>query len=61
MIKKQGKLRKFSKYKIQRPNLETLVLALYCYCRENIKYELRSKHLFQRTQTHSGCKKPQPG
>ena len=49
MILKQGKLRKFSKYKIQRLNLETLVLALYCYCRENIKYELRSKHLFKWT------------
>ena len=29
---------------------ETLVLAMHCYCGDNVKYQLLSKHMFQRKQ-----------
>ena len=31
-----------------------LVLALNCYCGDNVKYELLSKHLLQGKQQHGG-------
>ena len=34
----------------------SLLLALYCYCRENVKYGPFSKHFLQRTQEHDGWK-----
>ena len=33
-----------------------LMLALNCYCRDNVKYGPLSKHFFQRTQQHGGWK-----
>ena len=35
------------KYSMQYFYFETLVLALYCYCGDNVKYGLLSKHLFK--------------
>ena len=31
-----------------------LVLPLYCYCGDNVKYGLLSKHLFQRKRQYGG-------
>ena len=31
-----------------------LVLALHCYCGDNVKYGLLSKHLLQRKQQYDG-------
>ena len=31
-------LRKFNQYKIQQTFFETLILALHCYCGDNVKY-----------------------
>ena len=42
------------KNNIGQPNFETLVLALYCYCGDNVKYALLSKTSFQRKQQHGG-------
>ena len=33
-----------------------LVLALYCYCRDDVKYGLLSRHLFQRKWQYGGWK-----
>ena len=42
-------LRKFNKYDdITELHFGTFVLALYCYCREKVKYRLLLKRLFQR-------------
>ena len=35
---------------------ETLVLALHCYCGDNVKYGLLSKHLLQRKLQYGGWK-----
>ena len=42
------------KNNIGQPNFETLVLALCCYCGDNVKYGVLSKILFQRKQQHGG-------
>ena len=34
----------------------TLILALYCCCRDDVKYGLFSKNFFQRRQQYGGCK-----
>ena len=31
-----------------------MVLTLLCYCGDNVKYGLLSKHLFQRKQKYDG-------
>ena len=35
---------------------ETLVLAMHCYCGDNVKYQLLSKHMFQRKQHYGSWK-----
>ena len=35
---------------------ETLVLAMHCYCEDNVKYRSLSKHLFQIKQQYGGWK-----
>ena len=50
-ISYQRKFIKF-KYGIQELYIGTLVLALYCYCGDNVKNGLPSKHSFQRKQQY---------
>ena len=40
------------KKNIGQPDFKALVLALYYYCWDNVKYGLLSKNLFQRKQQH---------
>ena len=42
------------KNNIRQSNFEALVLTLYCYCGDNVKYRLLSKNLFQKKQQHGG-------
>ena len=60
---KSAKYEKLGKYwpyctrnrAITNPNFKALILAFYCYyCRDNIKYGLFSRNLFQRKQQHGG-------
>ena len=56
---KKSQLQKFSSmYKYSKAlfwNLAlALVLALHCYCGDNVKYRLLSKLLFQRKQQNGG-------
>ena len=39
--------------------LETLLLALHCYCGDKKKHRFLSNHLFQRKQEYGGWKEPQ--
>ena len=49
---KISQLRKFIKYRPLQLYFRILVLALHCYCWDNVKYRLLSKHLLQRKQQH---------
>lgn len=40
------------KKNIRQHNFKAMVLALYQYCGDNVKYGLLSKNLFQRKQQH---------
>ena len=42
------------KKNIRQPGFKALVLALYYYCGDKIKYGLFSKNLLQRKQQHDG-------
>ena len=42
------------KKNIRQPDFKALVLSLYYYCGDKVKYWLLSKNLFQRKQQHDG-------
>ena len=42
------------KRNIRQPNFKALILTLYYYCRDNLKYGLLAKNLSQRKQEHGG-------
>ena len=48
------KLSEEIKKNIPQPDFKALVLALYYYCRDKVKYGLLSKNLFQRKQQRGG-------
>ena len=54
--RRDRKIKLFEEIKknMQQPNFKALVLALYYYCGDKVKYGLLSKNLFQRKQQHGG-------
>ena len=42
------------KKSIRQPDFKVLILPLYYYCGDKVKYGLLSKNLFQRKQQHGG-------
>ena len=48
------KLSEEMKKDMRQPDFKALVLALYYYCGDKVKYGLLSKNVFQRKQQHGG-------